>query len=367
MKKQFILFIIFLSLTIQVIAQDTIRSHDLPNAGNIFVLSIGTTFNGIQPSETGANFNWDYSNLERSSQRIDTMFTPTTTNPALSFFFIDNFLNTNRANLASRGQNLNLGITGLNDIFNYYYNSSSDYTQPGLGAVINSIPVPVFYTPHDVLYKFPLKYNDEDSVSYEYQVDLTSTIGIYYHVNRSRHNEVDGWGTLTTPYGSFSVLRVKSTLIELDSIYISSLNQGIKLPAVTTFEFKWLGAGFGLPLLQINTMANDTSVTQILYQDSVHLTGISNIFPIIRELLIFPNPAAEKIIIRYSLQEKSDVEINLFSMDGKQIFSFMELSQSIGVNIRVIDLKNYNLADGNYFIKLQAGNLVQTRALQISK
>ncbi len=366
MKNQFALFLFFLSYSIQLFAQDTIRSQDMPNIGDVFVISTGSTYNGIQPAETGPNFNWDFSQVGRTGQRMDTMLNPTTTNPALSFYFIDNFLNTNRANLASRGQNFNLGFTGLTDIFNYYYNSSTEYKQPGLGAVINSIPIPVFYIPHDVIYNFPLTYNDEDSVSFAYEVDLSSTIGIYYHVDRWRHNTVDGWGSLKTPYGTFDVLRVHSVIVQEDSTFITQLNIGTKLPPVTTHEFKWLGPGFGLPLLQINTSANDTVVTQILYQDSIHLTGISNINPIISESSVFPNPASDGIIIRYTLQEKSNVKIKLFSMEGKKIFSLIDKSQTVGINFKVIDLKSYNLAVGNYIIELQAGNSVLTQKLQIN-
>ena len=368
MKVSYSLFIIFILFSFQVMAQDTLRSQDLPKNGDIFVLSIGNSFNNIQPSATGENFLWNYSNLESSSQQIDSMVPSSATNPALSFFFIDNILNTNRANHASRGHNFNLGISEFTDVFNYYYNSALEYEQPGLGAIIDSILVPIFYTPHDIIYKLPLRYNDEDSVSFEFEIDLSSsTIGIYYHVNRKRHNKVDGWGTLITPFGTFDVLRIKSTLTEQDSIYVSALNQGIKLPAVTSHEFKWMGTGFGLPILQINTTVIDTQVTQILYQDSIRLTNVSDFTKVISEPLIFPNPASEKIIIRYSLQKKSEVEINLFSVEGGQIFNLTETKTNIGLNFQTIDLSKYNLMEGNYFLKLSAENSALTLPLQIRK
>lgn len=367
MKKLFTLFFIFFNYYVQLIGQDTIRTQDLPHRGDKFVLSTGIIFSGMQPAETGANYNWDYSNLESNNQQIDTMVSPNATNPALSFFFIDNILNTNRSNHASRGQDYNLGFTGLSDIYNYYYNSATEYRQPGLGAVINSIPIPVYFIPHDVLYRFPLTYLDEDSVSYSYAVDLTSTIGIYYHVSRRRHNMVDGWGTLETPFGTFNVLRVHSVLIEEDSTFIKQLNIGIKSAPVTTHAFKWLGVGSGLPLLQINTTVDITTVTQILYQDSIRLTGISNVSPIISNPLLFPNPASERVVIRYSLHNKSDVKFELISMEGKQIVEVIEFSQSAGINFEVLDLSDYKLAQGNYIIKIQAGNSMLTKELLISK
>lgn len=368
MKFSFFVFIIFISFLCNASAQDTLQSQDLPNNGDIFVLSTGSIFNTIEPSATGEDFVWNYSNLESSSQQIDSMIPTSATNPALSFFFIDNVLNTNRANHASRGHNFNLGISEFTDVFNYYYNSASRYEQPGLGAIIDSILIPIFYTPHDIIYKLPIRYNNEDSVSYEFEIDLSSsTIGIYYHVNRKRHNKVDGWGTLITPFGTFDVLRIKTTLTEEDSLYISALNQGIKLPAVTSYEFKWMGTGFGLPLLQINTTAIDTQVTQIIYQDSIRLTNVSDFKQVISEPLIFPNPANEKIVIKYSIQKKSEVMIDLFSVEGRKIFNLKETKTNIGLNFQTIDLSKYNLVDGNYFLKLSSENSTVTLPLQIRK
>ena len=145
------------------------------------------------------------------------------------------------------------------------------------------------------------------------------------------------------------------------------MNQGIKLPAVTSYEYKWMGTGFGLPLLQINTTAIDTQVTQIIYQDSIRLTNVSDFKQVISEPLIFPNPANEKIVIKYSIQKKSEVMIDLFSVEGRKIFNLKETKTNIGLNFQTIDLSKYNLVDGNYFLKLSSENSTVTLPLQIRK
>jgi hypothetical protein len=364
MRNLYLLILIL--FTNLVNAQDTLRSSDMPVVGRTYLISTGSAFTGMDPTATGAGFDWDFSELMNVSQKIDTCYNTSATNPLLSFYFIDNMLNSNRANQSFRGNNFNLGFTGLTDIFNYYYNTSSLYKQPGFGAVVNGVPIPIPYIPHDVIYRFPLKYNDADSGSYQYSVDLSSTIGIYYHVDRSRHNLVDGWGTLTTPYGTFDVIRVKSTLEEVDSTYVTSLNLGVKTPPITTIEYKWLGAGFGVPLLQINTN-NANAISQILYQDSIRLTSVPYLQNEIGEAVVFPNPAFEKIILKYSLVEKADVKISLLMQDGKLIAEMYTGKKFAGDHIESIDLGNYNLSAGNYFIKIQSGNSTVTRQLQINR
>jgi hypothetical protein len=363
MKKILALAIYCLSI-FNVVGQDTITSQDLPNAGGIYVLSIGSSFTGMDVTSTGANHNWDFSQLTKTGQRIDTMKTTQDTDPLLSFFFINNQFNTNRANHATRGNGFNLGFVNVSDVFNYYYNSTSEYRQPGFGAVMTGLPLPIAYSPHDVIYRFPLNYSDEDSVAFSYEVDLSAAVGLYFKVKKKRRNLVDGWGSLTTPYGTFDVLRVKSVVVEQDSIYVDSLNLGLNLPAVTTIEYKWLGKGHGLPLLQINT-SGANAVTQILYQDSIDFSAISELPVMVEEPVVFPNPASEKVFIKYKLNARSDMQFTLIGTDGKVIFENSEKNIPPGENVKMIELTNFDLPVGNYLLNVGNGKTKKSAPLLI--
>lgn len=342
-----ILFTLFVSIAN---AQDTIRTQDMPAAGSIYTLSIGQTFPGLDVIGTGANYTWDFTQLGRTSQRVDTMLDPAQTDQLLSFFFINIPFNTNRSNVAQKGGSFNLGTTGLDNVFNYYYNSQSSFEQVGIGATITGLPIPIAFTPHDVVYKFPLKFGDEDSVAFNYELDLSAALGLFYSVDKKRHNLVDGWGTLKTPFGTFNTIRVKSVVIEQDSVYIDTFNLGLNLPQIKTIEYKWLSPGKGLPLLQINTTATN-QINQILYQDSTRTIGIEEIPSIISDANVFPNPANEKLFVKYNLLQQGKVSFQLFSTEGKLIFVIDEQS-SFGDNFKSIDLKSYNIPSGNYFLKI---------------
>lgn len=363
MRKIIHIFLLFF-IESSSFAQDTIRTQDLTNAGDTFVLSIGSSFPGIDPVATGANYTWDYSQLGRTSQRIDTIFSVASTNIAFSVYF--SFLYP--SDQATKGANaqLGLGLPGLSDVYNFYNNTNNSFTQTGFGATVNSIPLPIAFSPADVLYKFPLKFNDVDSSAYAYSIDLSSTLGIYFGAKKTRHNVVDGWGTLQTPYGSFNVLRVMSIITERDSIHLDSPSFGFNGPVITTKEFKWLGVGYGLPLLQINTSANN-AITQILYQDSIRLTAINELETLSGDLVLFPNPATDFLFTRYNLNKKSNVSYELLTADGRTIFTKNEDFKTIGEKSGVFDLSPYNLASGNYFFSLKAGNSVITRPVYIHK
>ena len=126
--------------------------------------------------------------------------------------------NPNRSNLATAGQDFSLGTVTVTGVYDFFYNSSASYAQTGFGANVNGVPLPIAYSPKDLVYQFPLQMGDVDTSESGYQVDLTSTVGLFFQVNRTRVNEVDGWGTLITPYGTHDVLRIKTTVRERDSV-----------------------------------------------------------------------------------------------------------------------------------------------------
>jgi hypothetical protein len=345
------LFSLFILIATAVNAQVTIQSSDMPGAGSNYTMSNGMTFPGIDIVSTGANQTWDFTQLSRTGQVVDSVISPSATDPLLALYFtlVEN------SNLAQKGTGFNLGTTGLSNVFNYYKNSQTDFSQTGIGAVVNALPVPMGYTPHDFVYRFPLNYLNQDSCMYSYELDLSSTLGIFYHVNRARHNEVDGWGTLMTPFGTFQALRIKSTLIEQDSIHLDTFGGiGFTTPPVTTIEYKWLSQGKGLPLLQINASGTNT-ISSILYQDSTHTIGINEIDAVIENAIVFPNPVSNKFFVKYNLLYGGDVMFDLYSMDGKRIFDLKERCVS-GENIRSFNVGDYDISPGNYFLKIHSSS-----------
>jgi hypothetical protein len=91
-----------------------------------------------------------------------------------------------------------------------------------------------------------------------------------YSTQRIRSNVADGWGTLTTPYGTFPTLRVKSNLAIHDSVYIDTLGIGFPLNRNIT-EYKWLANGKGIPVLQIDEEGPLVTAT---YRDIYRMSGL---------------------------------------------------------------------------------------------
>jgi hypothetical protein len=285
----------------------------------------------------------------------------------LSFFFIDNSFNPNRSNQASPGQGFNLGgQINLSEVYNYYYLTASEYSQTGIGANVNGAPVPVGFNPHDRIYSLPVSFGQTDSSASGYEIDLTSTIGIYYLVSRTRHNSVDGWGQLIMPSGTYDVLRVHTTMTEQDSVYVDSLGFGIMTPLIVTHEYKWLRAGGGIPVLQINTSDNGT-VTEIKYRDTSNTSFVPQQKILTDNVTVFPNPANHFLTVRLSSAKGGYARVELLAGNGGRLVAFEELNLNQGLTECMFDLRKQKLASGTYFIRVKTESGVELKQFLVGK
>lgn len=252
MRKNLLLLLSFLSVMTSASAQITITSADMPSAGDEALRTVAVNPLMLNYQATGANHTWNFANLRYQTQQTDSFYSVSSTNFLFALFFSNLPFNPNRANVATAGTPFpsNPLIT-ITDPYNFYYRSSNAYEQVGLGASIAGIPTPVAFSQKDKIYQFPLQYGDVDTSISAWSAGLPGVA--YYGFNQTRVNQVDGWGQLTTPFATYSVLRVKTTLIASDTVFVDSLGFGTAINRPLSREYKWLANGDIVPVLQVNT------------------------------------------------------------------------------------------------------------------
>jgi hypothetical protein len=254
--------IAFLFLSFSSFSQLSIVSSDMPSAGDTFRVSTSNTLIFFDPNATGSSYQWDFSELEASSQLIDTFIAFNEVPANFLFFFFG------KSNLAEKAPPALPSI--VNDSFpsspgyNFFMNSSDRFSMAGQGYMIQGIPIPVLFDNPDVLYEFPLLMDKRDTSYTEFAIIIPGIGGIYTRLTRFNH--VDGSGTLITPLDTFQTLRVRSEIHRVDSISLSGINQVISSESI---EYKWLAKNEGVPVLQINTQVimNNEVPTLIRYKD----------------------------------------------------------------------------------------------------
>ena len=269
MPKPLLLFVL-LTLSIYFsYSQSTYTSANYANSGDTFYLTKAQTGN-YNFDTTGADITWDYSALAGISQRkliyrlpSQTGFTP------ISWPYIYNNSNTNLS--STDGQTIavfGLQQTNPNDYYlkntNYLRQKASSYILVINGKGLNIKNV---YTSPDTIYKFPLQYNSTNSSNAAYNISIP---GVYYRsVLLNRQDTVKGWGTVITPYGSFSnCLKLVSNITETDSVAVAD-TPVIKNLITNYRELKWFDPSKKYPVLTVKQerTGNLYITTQIEYLD----------------------------------------------------------------------------------------------------
>ncbi|MBK8948443.1 MAG: hypothetical protein IPM68_06165 [Flavobacteriales bacterium] len=252
MEKFLTLLVPAFLLSAPVHAQVAIGLNEMPAAGDELRLTQANLNLFINYAPTGPGFTWNYTNLQAVSEDTTTYQTVASTNIVYALVYADIFFNPNRANHATAGVDIPFNqLLPIADPYTFLYRSNSQYKKIGFGAELAGIPVPIIFSQQDVIYELPLDYGDASVSSSAWNVSLPTLA--YYGYQQTRTNEVDGWGTINTPAGSFSALRVKTTLAGRDTINVDTLGIGFAIERPVVREYKWLTPGLRVPVLQVNT------------------------------------------------------------------------------------------------------------------
>ncbi len=249
-------------------SQITITSADMPSAQDTVRISVKTSLAGFDPNQTGAGFTWDFSSLVPDSQRVVDCVRPINTAYGLYYGFLATY---GIYNYSPDQFPFSLIGTPPTNVYDFYKKNSSFLAIVGQGMTIGGQAIPAIYQPADRVYKFPMNYGDQDTSVSGFGAPIPG-FG-YYRKEQTRVNEVDGWGTLITPFGTFNTLRVKSTLSIMDSIYLDTLGFGFNIPRQNIIEYKWLANGLDLPVLEIDGTEDffglNFTVDRVNWQDSL--------------------------------------------------------------------------------------------------
>lgn len=252
MEKFLTLLVPAFLLSAPVHAQVSIGLSEMPAAGDELRLTQANLNLFINYAQTGAGFTWNYTNLQAVNEDTTTYQTVASTNIVYALVYADIFFNPNRANHATAGVDIPFyQLLPIADPYTFLYRSTTQYKKVGFGAELAGIPVPITFSQQDVIYELPLDYGDASVSNSAWNVSLPTLA--YYGYQQTRTNEVDGWGTINTPAGSFDALRVKTTLAGRDTINVDTLGLGFAIERPLIREYKWLTPGLRVPVLQVNT------------------------------------------------------------------------------------------------------------------
>lgn len=237
-------------------AQITITTAEMPSSSDTLRMSNATVFNPVDVSTTGPNQTWDFSSLQENSQ-VMWQYKNSSQTPYAFYFF-----NSYGRKIADT---LGAGQLQFTDVYQFYRNTSSQFTVRGTGFKYSILPLAGNYSDEDEVFFFPLNFGDRDSSNFDYEIALPA-VGSYGSKGY-RITEVDGWGSVTTPFGTFNVIRTVAYIRAIDTVNIAGTGFAVEN---NRREYKWLANNQRAPIVQVtgSEVFGAFVPTQTQYRDS---------------------------------------------------------------------------------------------------
>lgn len=301
--------------------QITITASDFPDGGDTVLVSVTNDFEYDFVS-SGADYDWNYDALNMAEQRIDTFFDIDDASLTYQVIFNNGWFDPDyQADYYTPLLNFAFPETDLIPIANPvgFTKIESDKVEIiGVGLEISGVEVPIKNDIIDVEYELPMNYEDAWESNSFFEVDLNPAFDGILRRHQERVSEVDGWGEVTTPFGTFEVLRTKSFLDFTDSLRISfgEVTTWIELPTPSQVVYSWWAKDQKVPVLQViaQDVGGTETITSVEYKDrylgDVSIAESSDIQP---QISLYPVPANDVINI---VSESEILNIEIYSLAG---------------------------------------------------
>lgn len=231
---------------------------------------------------------------------------------------------------------------------NYVYatNTASSFTIQGVSGTADfgagPLSINQVSTPSEILMNFPGNYLNTFTNNYVTNTKLflgfdpgfgfvIDSVRTHSHVKKTAL--VDAWGSLTTPLGTFNVLRVEETIVKYDTTdaqipAFGGWVDAVDFTADSTTGYTWWANGVGFPLVSIK-LDSLSAIKEVTWLQSLPLVGI-NEATAASQVNVFPNPAQNEITFAVEASKVSSIQ--LFDIAGRMIDSYTVSGNTASIN-----------------------------------
>jgi len=339
MKKQLLSIFALMSFG-AVTAQITITQADVAPLGYVIFRGTDTTFTETAIGPGGTAMSWDFSGIV--DDEGDTL---AISDPAV----LPNYSDFPGSNIAI----INGGGTA------YGILNSSSLSIIGQTANVAGTDIVVDVNPVELVINFPANYNDSYSNSSTAfgEFEYTAQAGVDSARIKSvkdKQVEIDAWGSLVIPFGTFNVIRVKESIVQYDTVdahltgfppIVPPSWTNVQVDETHTTHFSYWANGIGFPVMEADSIhaTGEVNVTWLLQAPEVSIKEqvVSS------NSMVYPNPAKDMVTIKLSQNSLAVIEVT--DVLGKQVK--MLSNQKIASTLNVADL-----TEGIYVYKVTYAN-----------
>jgi len=357
MKK---ILLAFSSLLIVCVmqAQITITQSNMPTIGKSFInandTGIAKTF--INVGNAGASQTWNLTSMV-NKMKDTSLFTNPNWVPCAG-----SFPGATHANLDNGGSGFfNVSSTKL-DVIGFCQDTGAGF-------------MPISINPSWTFLTFPSTYltafADVAKIKFQFYYGQSGIDSIRSEQTISTTNNIDGWGTVTTPsFSNVNCLRQKSTEVQTDSTFVKgTLTGGVwafgsMIPgnpsSQTSVNYKWMTNSSDFILAEIYFNAAQDTVTDASYLFGSFINGIDENATDAENISIMPNPAND--ILTLTGYSKDAQLVIVRDLVGKEVYS-----GTITDDVAVMNVTSFS--NGIYIFQVTdaSGNVLGKGRFAVSK
>ncbi len=190
----------------------------------------------------------------------------------------------------------------------------------------------------------------------------------------SSTSEVDAWGTITIPVGTFDCLRIRDNRTYFQQTFVNDFL--ISSDTTTRIDYDWITKS-SFSVAYIGSQDGETdpnfSTAQEVEMLKSFVTSVNDNFiskPLGFELFHnYPNPFNPETVIKFQMSQTEKVRIDVYDINGKWITTLVDGQKSAGSYSTLWNGKTnsgLDVASGIYYYTLTiAGNNVQSRKMTL--
>lgn len=310
----------------------------------------------MNPGPAGANQTWNLTPFTTAFTNTVNCVTPGSTPYGSSF------TNATVASTSTSGT-----------VTTYAYIKSSATAMQNYGAAIPQSTATVvipYSNPEDFLhYPFTMGNSYTDTWATTFTLSTSGVTNTTYR-NGTDSVTADGYGTLTTPDGTFAnVLRVHFVQNYHDSTVITGFPTAY-LGDYRNDEYMWYLNGNHSAIASVSALHSVTSFTNSMTYSANYLqgvvVGIEQQSAISNSLSLFPNPASSVLNIELNLSEDQKADIKIINSLGQQVNALTNMQGVQGSNRFKVNVDG--LPEGIYFAQVSLDGVVSvTRRFVVTK
>jgi hypothetical protein len=341
LMKTFLLFMMGLTAIFSpLFAQITVHNTDFAGPGTSYTMNTATSAT-FSPGSAGANQSWTF-----GAQTFDETYAFDIIAPSAA-------PHNSEFPTATRASHMN---DGESDLYTFERISPSAYTW--LGTVTNDTAR--LFLQDYVIAPLPASYQNSWSSVMRYE----ATYGEYtVTFTDSARLTIDGWGTVTTPYGSWNALRMFS------HHWVTMSMGSIPIINSQNVEYQWINQQ-GNPVVALSS--EDDVTDPNFTSGQISMLGTPQAAdpvrgPVASQFEVgqnYPNPFNPTTTLPISLDHASQVTLDIYDVNG-QLVSHEVSDMPAGSHN--ISLNGSRWASGNYFARVQAGDKARVMKMQLVK